>query len=55
LHKRLAYLRSESIVTLAEAAKRKKNMQALINAARRQTIPAFREAGVWKIGVEQPL
>ncbi len=55
LHKRLAYLRSESIVTLAEAAKRKKNMQALINAARRQTIPAFREAGVWKIGVKQPL
>jgi Fic family protein len=51
LHKRLAYLRSESIVTLAEAAKRKKNMKALINAARRQTIPAFREAGVWKIGV----
>ena len=55
LHKRLAYLRSESIVTLAEAAKRKNNMKALINAARRQTIPAFREAGVWKIGVEQPL
>lgn len=52
LHKRLAYLRSESIVTLAEAAKRKNNMKALINAARRQTIPAFREAGVWKIGVE---
>lgn len=52
LHKRLVYLRGESIVTLADFAKtRKKSIQALSNAARRQTIPAFREAGVWKISV----
>lgn len=51
LHKRLAYLRGESIVTLSDAAqKKKKSLHALGNAARRQTIPAFREAGVWKIG-----
>lgn len=51
LHKRLAYLRGNSIVTLADFTKaQKKSMHALSNAARRQAIPAFREAGVWKIG-----
>lgn len=51
LHKRTTYLRGEKIVTLAEYAKtNKKKMPALLNAARRQTIPAFRERGVWKIG-----
>ena len=51
LHKRLAYLRGDSIVTLADFAKtQKKSIHTLINAARRQTISAFREAGVWKIG-----
>lgn len=51
LHKRIAYLRGEEIVPLAEYVK-KKNLQAsaVTNAARRQTIPAFRERGVWKIG-----
>ncbi len=53
LHKRLAYLRGDSIVTLADFAKtQKKSIHALSNAARRQTIGAFREAGVWKIGVK---
>ena len=52
LHKRLAYLRGDAIITLADHAKTAKgSVQALSNAARRQTIPAFREAGVWKIGV----
>lgn len=52
LHKRLAYLRGESVVTVvANAKQEKKSVHALLNAARRQTIPAFREAGVWKIGV----
>lgn len=51
LHKRLAYLQGKSIVTLADFAKaQKKSIHALSNAARRQTIPAFREAGIWKIG-----
>jgi len=54
LHKRLVYLRGESIMTLADVAKtRKQSIHALSNAARRQTIPAFREAGVWKMGAAQ--
>jgi len=52
LHKRLAYLRGDEIMTLADHAKTvKESVQTLSNAARRQTIPAFREAGTWKIGV----
>lgn len=51
LHKRIAYLKGEVIVTLSEYTKRhKKSAPALLNAARRQNIPAFRERGVWKIG-----
>lgn len=51
LHKRITYLKGEKIVTLAEFAKtHTKKMPALLNAARRQNIPAFRERGVWKIG-----
>lgn len=50
LHKRLAYLRGGDIVRLSDYAKRGgKSAAALTNAARRQTIPAFREKGVWKI------
>jgi Fic family protein len=55
LHKRIAYLRSEMIASLADFAKtRKKSINTLLNAARRQTIPAFREKGVWKIGDYNP-
>ncbi len=52
LHKRLAYVKGKNIITLSEQSK-KMNMPltGLINSARRQTIPAFREKGVWKIGV----
>jgi len=51
LHKRITYLQGDQINTLADYAKaNKKSMNALLNAARRQTIPAFREKGVWKIG-----
>jgi Fic family protein len=51
LHKRLAYLRGDTITPLADYAKEKQHsVNALLNAARRQTIPAFREKGVWKIG-----
>jgi len=53
LHKRISYLKGESIIQLSEYAKsREKSLNSLINLARRQTIPAFRERGVWKIGVE---
>lgn len=52
LHKRIAYLEGCEIVTVTEYSKRiKRSIHQLLNAARRQTIPAFRERGVWKIGV----
>jgi Fic family protein len=51
-HKRLAYLEGKEIVKLSEYAKRTKvSPVSLLNKASRQTIPAFREKGVWKIGV----
>lgn len=51
LHKRIAYLKGENIITLAGYAKKnKKSATAVSNAARRQNIPAFREKSVWKIG-----
>ena len=52
-HKRLAYLEGKKIMTLVEYAKSKKISHSnLINKATRQTIEAFLEKGVWKIGVE---
>lgn len=55
LHKRIAYLQGDKITTLADYARaHKKSLHALLNAARRQTIPAFREKGVWKIGRCKP-
>lgn len=53
LHKRIAYLKGEKIIPLADYAKQqKKSVTAILNAARRQTIPAFREKKIWKIGEE---
>ncbi|MFH1162002.1 MAG: Fic family protein [Candidatus Jorgensenbacteria bacterium] len=50
LHKRIAYLEGKTIIELAGYAKgQNKSLSALLNAARRQTIPAFREKGVWKM------
>ena len=52
LHKRLSYLRGERIIRLSEYIRQKGlSAPAGTNAARRQTIPAFREKGVWKIGL----
>ena len=52
LHKRITYLKGQTIVELTEYAKNlKENVSSLLNAAKRQTIPAFREKGVWKIGL----
>ncbi len=52
LHKRLAYLRGETIIPLTEYAKQqKKTSPSVLNAAKRQNIRAFRERGVWKIGI----
>lgn len=51
-HKRLAYLEGKEIITLAEYAKKQKlSYSNLLNKANRQTIEAFQEKGVWKIGV----
>ena len=51
LHKRITYLKGETVITLSEFTKEHgKSAPALTNAARRQNIPAFREKGVWKIG-----
>ena len=52
LHKRIAYLSGKKIVRVSDYAKNKKDsINAILNKAKRQTIPAFREKGVWKIGI----
>lgn len=52
-YKRLAYLEDKKIVTLSEYAKSKKLSHSnLINKANRQTIEAFLEKGIWKIGLD---
>jgi len=52
-HKRLAYLEGKKIITLAEYAKSNKLSHSnLINKASRQTIEAFLEKNIWKIGVD---
>lgn len=52
-HKRLAYLEGKKIITLADYAKSNKLSHSnLINKANRQTIEAFLEKNVWKIGVD---
>ncbi len=49
-NKRLAYLRGNEIVKLSEYAKSNDISAALItNAAKRQTVPAFRQEGIWRI------
>ncbi len=50
-HKRLAYLEDKKIISLIEYAKENKLSHSnLINKAKRQTIEAFTEKGIWKIG-----
>ena len=51
-HKRLAYLEGKTIMPLVDYAKEQKLSHSnLINKANRQTIEAFWERGMWKIGV----
>lgn len=53
-HKRLAYLEGMEVISLAEYAKKKNISHSnLINKAHRQTIEAFSEKGIWKIGISQ--
>ena len=52
LHKRRANLRGQRIIQLVEYAKsNQRSLRTLLNSAKRQTIPAFREKGIWKIAV----
>lgn len=52
-YKRLAYLENKKIITLSDYAKRNGYSHSnLINKANRQTIEAFLEKGIWKIGIE---
>jgi len=53
-YKRLAYLKGLSIIPLNTYAKKHAlSHPNLINKAKRQTIPAFMERGVWMIGDEE--
>lgn len=50
LNKRVTYLKGGEIINLSDYVKsRKLKASAIFNAARRQSIPAFRERGIWKI------
>lgn len=52
-HKRLAYLEGKKIIKLADYARENRVSHSnLLNKADRQTIEAFLEKGVWKIGVD---
>ena len=51
MHKRITYLKGDNIIELTEYAKKIGKMApTILNAAKRQTIKAFREKGIWKIG-----
>ena len=50
LHKRITYLQGKRIVRLSDYIRQHKlSAPKLTNAAKRQTIPAFREKEIWKI------
>jgi len=52
-HKRLAYLEGKKIITLADYGRKNKLSHSnLINKANRQTIEAFLEKNIWKIGAD---
>jgi Fic family protein len=52
LHKRITYLEGKEVVFLSSYAKKmNQSAPSIYNAASRQTLPAFREKGVWKIGI----
>lgn len=53
-HKRIAYLRSDSIVPLSVLGKEypEHSPQSLATLAKKQALPAFRERGRWKVGTK---
>jgi Fic family protein len=53
LHRRIAYLDGLTIMTVVEVARQRKVApSSLLNQARRQSTPAFRERGTWKMGID---
>jgi Fic family protein len=51
-NKRLAYLRHSQIIKLSDYIKTNGlNASATTNAAKRQTIPSFRQDGIWRISI----
>ncbi len=51
LNKRITYMKGDKIIRVSEYASfHKISSSVLLNKARRQSIPAFREKGIWKIG-----
>jgi Fic family protein len=53
LNKRITYMKGEKVIRISDYAKMHDlSSSVLLNKAKRQTIPAFREKGVWKIGEE---
>jgi Fic family protein len=52
LHKRITYLKSEDIVLLSKIGKEypQHSPQSLATLAKKQSLPAFRERGRWKVG-----
>jgi len=52
LHRRIAYLQGARIINLTEYARQIGQPEnSTLNKAKRQSLPAFREQGQWKIGV----
>ncbi len=51
LHKRITYLKGDKVIRLSEFTKsHARSASGITTPPRRQSIPAFREKGVWKIG-----
>lgn len=54
LHKRITYLKGQKIIKAVDYAREiGETTQSVLNKAARQTLPAFREKGVWKIGIDK--
>lgn len=51
-HKRIAYLRGDEILPLSDlaAGQSQYSAQSVTNSAKKQSLPAFRERGRWKVG-----
>ncbi len=56
IHRRVAYLRGAELVSVTDSARAQSvNTNTVLNQARRQVIPAFRERGVWKLPADVQL